>query len=151
MATPLRPQRGPQVFRQTLVVVLVVVAIGAVFSFLNTPTEAPEEVTLSTLVEKIKADEVKEIEVKGEQTMFVTLADGSVLTTRKEATQPLTDLLTQSGVPATKISQLNITVSSNTGFIYWLSLLSPGLISILVIGVILWFMFRQLQGANSKD
>lgn len=150
MATPSRPSRGPQVFRQTLIVILVVVAIGAIFSFLNTPTAAPEEVTLSTLVERIKNSQVKEIEVKGEQTLVVTLMDGSLLTTRKEAAQPLTDLLTQSGIPAETISQLNITVSSNTGFMYWLSLLSPGLISILVIGVILWFMFRQVQGVNNR-
>ncbi|EKD76683.1 MAG: hypothetical protein ACD_43C00023G0005 [uncultured bacterium] len=150
MATSTRPQRGPQIFRQTIIVILIVVAIGAVFSFLNTPTKAPEEVTLSTLVEKIKANQVKEIEVKGEQAIVVTLADGSVLSTRKEAAQPLTDLLTQSGVPAKQISELNISVSSNTGFMYWLSLLSPGLISILVIGVILWFMFRQVQGVNNR-
>ncbi len=150
MATPLNPQRGPQLFRQFIIVVIVVVLVGAVFSLLNEPSTGPEEVGISAVVEKIQQGEAEKIQIKGEQNVEVTLRDGTILSTRKEATQPLTELLEQSGISKEQISQLSITVSSNTGFLYWLSILSPGLISILVIGLILWLMLRQVQGLNNR-
>lgn len=150
MATPLRQTRGPQLFRQFIIVVVIIVLIGAVFSLVNEPSKRTEDVPISTITTKIQNSEVENIQIKGEQTVLVTLKDGSVLTTRKEASQPLTDLLLQSGVTPQQLSAVAITVSSNTGFVYWLSIFSPGLISILVIGIILWLMLRQVQGVNNR-
>ncbi|MDP3970962.1 MAG: ATP-dependent zinc metalloprotease FtsH [bacterium] len=142
--------KGPQLFRNFITFVVMVVVVGAVFSLVNEPGNSTEEITLSQLVEKVEAGEVKQIEVKGEQALEIVLNDDTVVTARKETGQPITELLVQQGVSEKVIRQQDIIVTSNTGFTYWLSMLSPGLISILVIGLILWFMLRQVQGANNK-
>ncbi|EKD78446.1 MAG: hypothetical protein ACD_41C00346G0004 [uncultured bacterium] len=145
-----RPPRGPQLFRQFIIVVLVVVVIGSIFSFINQPGQTTEDVSLSDLVQRVQAGGVKSIEVEGEQTLVATLLDDSTITTHKEASQPLTELLLQSGVTAEQLNTVTITVSTVSGFMYWLSVLSPGLISLLIVGILLWFMFRQVQGVNNR-
>lgn len=149
---PKLPQagKGPQLFKQFVAVVVIVVIIGAVFSLVNEPASKAEEVTISQAVEKISKHEVKNIEVKSEQVLLLTLSDDSQVTARKEPNQPLTELLIQNGVSEEDISALNIDITSNTGAGHWLSLISPGIISILVIGLILWFMMRQVQGMNNR-
>ncbi len=145
-----RAPRGPQLFRQFIIVVLVVVVIGSIFSFINQPTDKTEDVSLSTLVNKVQSGEVKSVEVKGEQTLIATLADDSKLIAHKESAQPFTELLLQSGLTAEQIDQVDVSVSTSSGFTYWLSVLAPGLISLLVVAVLLWFMFRQVQGVNNR-
>ena len=142
--------KGPQLFRNTVSFVILLVALGVVFTLLGDSNTDDKEITLKQLAEFVIAEEVKHIDVKGEQTLEVTLNDDTIKEARKEAGQPLTELLEQQGVPTTNIQQLNITVSSNTGWVYFLSLVAPGLITVLVIGVILYFMLRQVQGANNK-
>lgn len=145
-----RTPRGPQLFRQFIVVVLIVVIIGSIFSFINQPDQRSEDVSLSDMVGKVQAGEVKTIEVKGEQTLIATLNDDSQLVSHKESAQPLTELLLQSGITAEQLKLVNVTVTASGGFSYWLSVLAPGLISLLIVGVLLWFMFRQVQGVNSR-
>lgn len=149
---PKLPQagKGPQLFKQFVAVVVIVVVIGAVFSLVNEPAGKAEEVTISQAVEKISKHEVKNIEVKSDQVLLLTLSDDSQVTARKEPNQPLTELLIQNGVSEEDIRTLNIDITSNTGAGHWLSLISPGIISILVIGLILWFMMRQVQGMNNR-
>lgn len=145
-----RPPRGPQLFRQFIIVVLIVVIVGSIFSFINQPGQSTEDVSLSDVVRRVQAGEVKSIEVEGEQTLIATLLDDSTVTAHKEASQPLTELLLQSGITAEQLNGVTITVSTVSGFMYWLSVLSPGLISLLIVGILLWFMFRQVQGVNNR-
>lgn len=145
-----RAPRGPQLFRQFIIVVLVVVVIGSIFSFINQPSQRSEDVSLTDLVTKVQAGEVKSVEVKGEQTLVATLQDDSELVAHKESAQPLTELLLQAGVTTDQLKLVNITVTNSSGFGYWLSVLAPGLISLLIVGVLLWFMFRQVQGVNNR-
>src|SRR3989338_970598 len=112
MPAAARPPRGPQLFRQFIIVVLVVVVIGSIFSFINQPGQTEEEVSISDIVRRIQAGEVKSIEVEGEQTLLATLQDDSILTTYKEASQPLTELLLQSGVTTEQLSTISVTVST---------------------------------------
>lgn len=150
MPTLPKPSKGPQLFRQFVMVVLLIVVVGAIFSFINQPRQQSEEVTLSQVIAYIQAEQVQRIQVQGDQLLEVTLRDDTIVIARKEATQPLTELLVQSGVSNEQLQTLEIVVSSNTGLVYWLSILSPGLISILVIGIILWLMLRQVQGVNNR-
>lgn len=150
MAPLQKMNKGPQLFRNFITFVGLMVVIGIVFSLMNTPEQASEEITISQLVQHVQSGEVKSIDVQGDQDLEITLNDDTTVTARKEAGQPLTDLLVQQGISKDVIRTLDIKVTSNTGFMYWLSLLSPGLITVLVIGLILWFMLRQVQGANNK-
>ncbi|MFA6475404.1 MAG: ATP-dependent zinc metalloprotease FtsH [Patescibacteria group bacterium] len=144
------PARGPQLFRQFIIVVLVVVVIGSIFSLINQPNDKTESISLSTLVEQVKVGAVKKIEVKGDQTLVATLQDDTTVTTDKEATQPLTELLQQSGVTAEQLKNVEIKISTDSSLMYWVSILAPGLISLLIVGLLLWFMFRQVQGVNNR-
>lgn len=149
MAKP-TPNKSPQLFRNFVTFVVIVVMIGIAFSVMNQTSTTAQEVSISELVNQVASGKVKSIELKGEQTIVATLQDDSTIKTRKESGQPLTELLTDQGISQDMIRTLNVKVSSNTGFMYWLSIISPGLISLLVIGLILWFMLRQVQGVNSK-
>ncbi|MFA5995211.1 MAG: ATP-dependent zinc metalloprotease FtsH [Patescibacteria group bacterium] len=150
MATTASAPRGPQLFKQFVYFVIAIIVIGAIFSLLTDPLKKPEEVTVSQLVQKIQAGEIKTIEIKGEQNLLATLNNDSVLSTRKEASQPFTELLAQQGITAEQIRTLNISVTNNTGLTYWLSILAGPLISVIVIGVVLWLMLRQVQGVNNR-
>ena len=138
-----------QLFRNFVILVVGLIIVGFAYRFVQEPTQS-EDISLRQLVEHIESGEVKTIEIAGDQTIDIILVNDETVSTRKESGQPLTELLAQNGVSEETIRSLDVTVTSNTGFGYWFSVLWPGLFTLIIIAVIIWFMLRQVQGANSK-
>jgi len=137
------------IWRNILVFLILIIAIGAIFSSFNLETGKPKDIGISTLVSKIEADEVASIIVEGD-IMTVTFKDESKGVTSKESRESLSELLANYGVPAEKIRALTIEVKQPSGFAYWFGMLAPIMLPIIILIAIIWFMMRQVQGANSK-
>lgn len=123
--------------------------IGGLFSLWSGEKKKPEVIGFDRLVQEIKSDSVKNIEVQ-DSTVAINLKDGSAQTTTKENGQPLSELLSNLGVAPERIAALDIKVKSETGWRYWLSALLPGVIPFIIIGLFLYFMLRSAQGANNR-
>ncbi|MBD3359279.1 MAG: ATP-dependent zinc metalloprotease FtsH [Candidatus Buchananbacteria bacterium] len=132
-----------------LIFLIIFLVIAALFSTYNAAVEQPKEISLDKLVEQIENEQVKTIVVKNNK-LEVELNDGQKQITKKESNESLTSLLNNYDVPSEKIKQVQIDVREDEGLSFWLITLLPFLIPFLLIGAFIYFMMRQVQGANTK-
>lgn len=133
------------------IVFAVMILVVALFSLADLGVEKPEEVGLNTLVQKINNQEVKEVEVEGD-IILVTLfsEDASKLEIKKEFGQSFTELVTDYGVDPERLRSVDVKIKAESGLNYWLGLLLPFMLPIILIVGIIFFMTRQVQGMNNK-
>lgn len=124
-------------------------ALGALMSTYNISSEKPAEVGLGRLVEEIQLGEVRAISVDGDK-LDITKTDNKKEVSYKETNEPLTDLLKNYGVPAEKMRDLQIEVKHESGLSAFLANFLPFIIPFLLIGGFVFFMMRQVQGANTR-
>lgn len=133
-----------------IVVVLLVIAGIAGYSGFGGEKQ-PDEVGINTLVQQINEEKVKKVEIVG-NTLEVTLKDENAKKqiVKKEFGESLSELLNNYGVPAEKIQKVDIAVKKESGFRYWIASLAPYIFPFILIGGLIYFMSRQVQGANNK-
>ncbi len=123
--------------------------IAGALSFVDLGKTPIPEVSIAKLVEQVNQDQVGAIEVQGD-TLHVTLRDEKKETVRKESGESVSELMKNYGVAPERLSGVNLTIKKEGGFSYYLGALLPVLIPFILIGIVVFFMMRQVQGANSK-
>lgn len=132
-------------------VFLIFLTIIAIYSVFSSDKAKPENMSLSTLSQKIKEGAVKSILVEGES-LTITLNDeaGTIVESKKELESSLTETLSNYGVSAEDLSKSNIEIKNESGFFYWFLNILPFLIPILFIALFFWFLSRQAKGAGMQ-
>ncbi len=140
-----------QLLKQFFLVIAVLTLVAYGLSFAANRAEKPQDVGISKLVEQIEAEEVKSIEVRGDY-MYVTLKkEGEKQEkVRKEYTQSFSELMTDYGVAGEKLQGVEVSVKDESGVAFWVKSLAPYLLPFLLLGGLLFFMTRQVNGANSR-
>ena len=132
-----------------LIVFLVFLVVASLFSFSLTPPQEKIPLDIIGMVDKINAGEVTSLKVINDR-VLVTLNDGNVAEIRKEPSESLSELLNNYAVDKEKLRQIKIAVEQDSSFEFWLATLLPFLIPFLLIAGFIYFMMRQVQGANSR-
>ncbi len=128
--------------------VVTLIAISLIFSAALTPTKQPEKLSLNQVAEKINAGEVAELRVNGEN-LTLKLSNGTEAVAQKEAEASLTETLSNLGVDPKALQKVAVSVEAESGLRFWLGILIPTLLPIIVIAIIFWIMFRQAKtGVN---
>ncbi|MBU0646061.1 ATP-dependent zinc metalloprotease FtsH [Patescibacteria group bacterium] len=135
--------------KNIIIFIVAIVVIGAIFSSYSLKDEKPEEISIGALVERIQNNEVKAVAVSDDD-IEVTMQDDSLAITRKEADEPLTDLLTNYGVSVEQLKAANIQITDKGARDYIFGIILPSLLPLFLLILIFWFMIRQMQGANNK-
>jgi cell division protease FtsH len=143
---------GPGNFwNNMLSTVLLIVAVTLIFSYVSETRTEPEQLTLSQVVSQVKADEVKEIIVRGSQLEIAytdeTRNKGEA---KREVDASVTDSLTNLGVTTDELARITIDVQRETGFGYWFGQFAPFLFPLLFLGIIIWFFTRSVKGAGMQ-
>ncbi len=125
------------------------VVIAFVFSlFVNFGGPAPKTLDISQVASDVASGTVKSITVNGND-LNLALTDGTQATSHKESDASLTDTLKNYGVTPAQLAKVDMIVQSQSGFDYWMGLLLPTLVSVVVMVLIFWWIFRQAKmGAN---
>lgn len=123
--------------------------IGTIFSTQSLTKEKPEDISISTLVERIVAGSITKIEVEGSDIRVIE-NDKTIAVTRKETAEPLVELLTNYGVAIEQLKSVDITIKDRGTRSYILGVILPSLLPLVVLILLFWFMFRQMQGASNK-
>src|SRR5579872_832450 len=130
-----------------IVVFIIFVAIVAGFSGSN----KVQQVSLSTLAGQVNNGQVKKIAIDDTETkLTATLTDGTQETTTKEKSISLFDTLKNFGVPADKINSVDIAPQTTSTWSQILSAVLPFLIPLMLIGAFVYFLMRNVQGANNR-
>jgi len=136
-------------FKNFLVFFLIFIAIASIFSLYNARGDQPEEINLGRMITLINENQVKAIEVAGDK-LTLTLTDDSQKITSKEPAESFSTLLANYDIASEKIQNLNVSIKEDSSANVWLGAILPFLIPLLFIGAFIWFMMRQIQGANNR-
>ncbi|MAZ56746.1 cell division protein FtsH [bacterium] len=123
----------------------------AIYTYVTEEKVEPEELTLTNVVEEVKAGTVERILVQGgEITVEYNDEERVEGKTKKETDAAISETLINLGVSAEELQSIQIEVKDPTGFGYWLGVLAPFLFPLLFLLIIIWFFTRSVRGAGMQ-
>ena len=143
---------GPGNFwNNMLTTLLLLILVTAIFSHISDTQVQPEELTLTDVVEDVKAGEVDTIVVRG-TTLEISYTDETRVPgeAKRETDASITESLANLGVTTEELAAITIDVQRETGFGYWFGQLAPFLFPLILLGVIIWFFTRSVKGAGMQ-
>ena len=135
--------------KNILIFVLVILFIAIIFSLYNVSNEEIETINIQTMIQELNDEQIKEIVVKGSVLEILTVEDVKQ-EMKKEHSESLSTLLANFSVDNEKIGKVAIEVKDESGLAFWAATLLPFLLPFLLIVGFIWYMMRQVQGANNK-
>jgi cell division protease FtsH len=123
--------------------------ITLIFSFLFEVTASrPEVLSINALINKIREGAVASITVNGDD-LEVVFKDGKIATSRKEPESGLTETLKNYGLEPEVLKNVELKIVEPSGAKYWLGIILPALLPMIVMVLIFWWIFRQARtGVN---
>ncbi len=144
--TPPKKPLSSYIF-STFLIFVVIVVLYSLFS--GAGADKTPTVSLSDVARLAQAGEVKSIVVNS-QDLTITKTDGTIEKSEKEDDTSLVSVLSSYGVDAAHLSAIDISVSTQSGFVAILISLAPILGSILIFGIFFWLLTRQAKGAGMQ-
>ncbi|MEK7479404.1 MAG: ATP-dependent zinc metalloprotease FtsH [Patescibacteria group bacterium] len=130
--------------------VVSLISIALVFSALFQQKEVgPEKIGLSALAERINAGSVTGIEVSGDA-LSIALSGDKKASSKKEAEAGLTETLVNYGVMPEALSKIDITIKEEDGFKFWMSVILPSILPVLLLVILFSWFFRQAKGGMNQ-
>ena len=135
--------------RNAFVYLLIIVAGIALFMGVNPMTEGGvKDMPVSTLAEKIKAGEVKSILIN-KNDLTITLNNDDVYFSHKDEGTSLLETLTDLGVTADVLGDVEVSVAPPSQTEGWMALFGA-ILPLLLVAALFIFLMRQAQGSNSQ-
>ncbi|MBY0539438.1 ATP-dependent zinc metalloprotease FtsH [Patescibacteria group bacterium] len=125
-------------------VFLAVLILYTLYSFFFAPQQKPEDIALSVLANDIQSGLVQEVLVEG-NTLTATYAEDVKKKSKKETDVALSETLSYYGITPEALAKVKIEVKDETGFKYWFFNLAPILLPLILIGVFIWFLSKQVK------
>lgn len=135
--------------KNLIIFVLVIFFIASIFSLYNVSTEKTAVIGIDKMVAEIQQGQLKKIDIKGD-VLELTLQNDEKQEVYKETAEPLSTLLANLGVKNEDLKKVAIEVKADSGWQFWMSTILPFLIPFVLIVGFIWYMMRQVQGANSR-
>ncbi|MDO9399276.1 MAG: ATP-dependent zinc metalloprotease FtsH [bacterium] len=123
--------------------------IAILFSAFNNSNKTVEKVGLETLINQINKQEVSAIAIYDSE-LKITLKQGKEEIVKKEINETFSQLIKNFNIDLIKLVDIKIEVKEKEGMSYWMETALPFLLPFLLIGVLLFFMMRSVQGANTR-
>lgn len=136
-----------------LMIVATLLLIAFALSNLLSAREKKEEYAVSSFVTDLREGDVTAIEVKPESYVVTIQEEGQEVKTKtvqKETQENFSELVKNYGLDPKIIETVKVTVVRERGAGYWFAVFGPAILPLLIIGLFIYFMSRQLQGANNK-
>jgi cell division protease FtsH len=127
--------------RNSLIYIAILLAAVALFSFLLPISEKPEEIPLSEAIAMSQNGEIEKIVVENEE-LLITTTGGTELKTFKESNANIYE------IGGLSLEGVVVEIKGSSG-INWGNLLL-NFLPLILLGALLFFLFRRAQGANSQ-
>ncbi len=138
-------QKFNKLISSFLAVFLFFVLLSILFSGENSVfSSKTKEVSLSQLIQTLREEKVKQVVVQP-KILKVILNNGEELIAEREQNSSFPDMLKTFGFTPEQISALNIEVRGESGFNFWMGMLLPILLPILVL---VWFFYYSFRRTN---
>ncbi len=130
-------------FALTLIFFIVIFSLFGAFGGTKEDTIIP----ISQVASDVASGTVSAILIQGDA-LTITFVDGTEKESQKETGVGVPELLASYGVTPDELSKVNIEVKNASGFLFWLFNLTPIILPLLLIGLFIWFLTRQVKGAG---
>ncbi len=133
------------------------VLLGLIFLFLLTliisslyqTNQSQGTQTLSQVAAEVQAGQITSISVNG-NSLDVTLKNGQHVSSEKETEVGLTDTLKNYGVTPDQLSKVAVSVQDQSSFNFWVGIIIPTVLPIVIIIFIFWYITRQARGGINQ-
>ncbi|MFH1890840.1 MAG: ATP-dependent zinc metalloprotease FtsH [Candidatus Kuenenbacteria bacterium] len=132
-----------------LIFFIIMLIVAGVLSIFESDKKIQEEISIAEMVNKIQQEGIRDIEVNGNLIKMPATEDKEFIA-YKESVESISELLKNYGLSDEEMRGLNIRVKTETSAGYWMSMILPFLIPILLIAVFIFFLSRQVQGVNKR-
>ena len=128
---------------------LIIIVVVAAYLYFAQNRTVQQEVSLSTVVQEINNNAVKQVTVDGNK-LTIVRKDGPDQIAQKEEESSLTQSLTNYGVEKEKLAAVDVQVKDLSGSRFWFGTILPFVIPFVLIGAFVWFMLGRVQSGNKK-
>jgi len=136
--------------KNVLIFVAIFLIVSSLFSLYDVEGKKEvKEIGLQKMIERIDHEKVEKIEVV-ENKINLTLKDGREEMTWKEVNESFSEIVQTYQITPEKLQNVELKIKQDTGFKFWMTALLPILLPLLLIVGFIWFMTRQVQGANMQ-
>jgi cell division protease FtsH len=151
MQKPKTPS-GNQFMRNLLTGIFILLMLVAIYSVVAQNQSKNEQIGLSQLASDIEAGKVNQIVVQGDDLeAHYDNRNAVVKNAQKEAGTALTQTLVNYGVTPAELSKVAIEVRNPNGLAYFfLNVLLPYALPLLIVIMVAWFITRQVRGAGMQ-
>lgn len=135
--------------RNEILYLLILILVGVLlFSMFSSP-KAYTEVPLSTIAQWLKDGEIEELIVSDGEVKVKKAGSNRLYIAYKEIGVSITETLSNLGVPQEKLAQVKIVVEKRSRLGEWVTVLG-GLLPLIFVAALFYFLMRQAQGANNQ-
>ena len=140
----------PSLSKNITAVVTILLMFALVFTFfVGDGAVEVKPLTMNEVVQKINDGQVTKIIVNGND-LAVTLKDGSKAEAKKEFESGLSETLKNYGVDPVAFRTVSLEVQEESGFDFWMGILIPTVLPLLLLLGFFWFMFGRAKGGQNQ-
>ncbi len=129
--------------------VTLLLLVALVFTFFMGDGTTPKSLTMNEVVKQINDGQITKILVNGD-ILAITLKDGTQATAAKEAESGLSETLKNYGVNPAALQAVSLEVQQESGFHFWMGILIPTVLPLLILVGFFWFMFKGAKGGQGQ-
>lgn len=137
-----------RVVRNAILFLFLFLVIAGAMSLFTSPLSQPEVISINTVMQHIADGNVKKILVDGDK-LTITLTDEVEVRSTKEPVVSFAELATTYGITPEQLGAVEIEVKDTTT-LAWLGPVLSFAVPFLFIGLLFWFIFRQVQGQSNR-
>lgn len=126
-----------------------ILIIAGVLSLVDLKAKPSTDIDIGTMISQIQAGQISAVEIQGDILNVVT-KDNKNETVRKENGESFASLVKDYGITPEKLIPVKVSIKKEGGFAFYVGAFLPILLPFLLIGGVIYFMMRQVQGANSR-
>jgi len=134
-----------------VIIIIIFLAVSAVFALLFDPFSREEEVSLGQVIQDVNQEKIEKITAFGSE-LSINYKDGAEKTSRKEIETGLRETLISYGAETEKLNLVKLDLKpEKQGASSWLlPLLIFGIAPLLLFGVFFWFILRQAKAGATQ-
>ncbi len=137
--------------RNFVLVIVSLLLIAGIMSTVVNKDSKPQQVGVSVLIEAMEKDQIKTIDVMGDTLLAYPKDEkAKTLEVKKEFGQSFSELMKDYSVNPEKLKGVDVKIKQETGWRAVLSALAPYIVPLVIVGALIFFLTRQVQGANNK-
>ncbi len=150
LSEKMRPHAMKPLSRNILSFFGVLLAVSILFSLLSPSATKREDLGISAFVAAIQQGTITSVIIEGNELTGTGAQENISYTTTKESSQAFIEMLRDYGLTDEQISAISVTISEPSSGMALVRSIIPTLVLVLGVGVVLFILYRQMQGANGK-